>query len=546
MPTPLSPMSMSKRLFAKQAEPSAAAAAVPLSAALPSDVIARATGRLRAMALMYAVVFFLAAIVAPISAGHSDRLLAERRWLPAAISISISLLFWLALRKSWLSGSRALTVGLCFGVLSGYGIAFAQYWDFFRNGHYVPGTFAGLSWVAVWMLAFAAMVPNKPSHSFMAALGCGSAVPVMVYAALSAGGQPLPWTGAEFFALFMLPYMITALMAFVMAKELFDLGSAVKRERELGSYRLVERIGKGGMGEVWRAEHRMLAKPAAVKLIQVDSLKGDRETSENAKKRFEREATATARLRSPHTVEVYDFGQASDGTTYYVMELLEGLDLETLVERFGPQPPERVVYLLRQACASLEEAHQHGLLHRDVKPANIFVARLGTSVDFLKVVDFGLVKAQSGADLDESRITAAGTTTGTPAYMAPEVVVGAEHVDGRADLYSLGCVAFWLLTGRLVFLAESSMQMMVAHARDEPPAPSSVSELAIPPALDDVVLRCLSKDPQQRPNSAAELSVLLHDVTCESSWSEETARPWWDAHLPLSDSASAGAPHSDA
>lgn len=522
-----------RRLIAKLDQRAALADTVPLSEALPSDVVARASGRLQAMALTYATVFLFAGVVTPFLAGHGHKMLEELRWVPATVSISVSLLFWWALRKQWLRGTATLNAGLGFGVLSGFGIAFAEFWDTFALSPVIATGHFGLSWVAVWALAFAAMVPNKPWRTFAAALGCGSSVPIVVLTALHVGGQSRPGTWAEFFAIFVFPYVINAVLSLILGKEIFQLGTDVKREREMGSYRLVERIGKGGMGEVWRAEHRMLARPAAVKLINVEALQRDRESADNARKRFEREASATAMLRSPHTVELYDYGQSADGTIYYVMELLEGVDLDTLVGRFGPQPPSRVIYLLRQACASLEEAHQRGLLHRDVKPANMFASRLGTSIDFLKVVDFGLAKVQSASGFDDVQLTAAGATTGTPAYMAPELVTGGENVDGRADLYSLGCVAFWLLTGRLVFPSKSAMRMMVSHARDEPPAPSSVSELSIPAALDEVVLRCLAKDPDDRPQSASELAELLDAVECESSWDEEAARPWWDTHLPV-------------
>jgi serine/threonine protein kinase len=217
----------------------------------------------------------------------------------------------------------------------------------------------------------------------------------------------------------------------------------------MGSYRLVTLLGKGGMGEVWRARHHMLARDAAIKLIQPDLL--SRKSGNSAvllRRRFEQEAKATALLRSPHTVERYDFGVTRDGVFYYVMGLLDGIDLETLVKKFGPQPLARVVNILRQVCRLLADAHSHGMIHRDIKPTNIFLCRMGNEYDFAKVLDFGLVKILNG---NETQMTVEGATTGTPAYMAPELALGNSDLDARADLYGLGCVAYWLTTGSLVF-----------------------------------------------------------------------------------------------
>ncbi|PIE16008.1 MAG: serine/threonine protein kinase [Proteobacteria bacterium] len=298
---------------------------------------------------------------------------------------------------------------------------------------------------------------------------------------------------------------------------------------ELGSYRLSQRIGEGGMGEVWRATHRMLKRPAAVKLIQPDRL-GERGRAEVAVKRFEREAQATARLCSPHTVEIYDFGVTKEGAFFYVMELLDGVDLGTLVERHGPLPAERVVHLLSQACHSLAEAHARGLVHRDIKPANLFTCRYGTEVDFLKVLDFGLVKAQEATD-NSARLTVDGAISGTPAYMAPEQVLG-EDLDGRADLYALGCVAWFLLTGRDPFEGRVAAEVMFAHLNTAPEPPSAVSEREIPPELDALVLAMMAKAPADRPADAADIGVALAAVPHARPWTPDRAHAWWDAQRP--------------
>jgi serine/threonine-protein kinase len=319
--------------------------------------------------------------------------------------------------------------------------------------------------------------------------------------------------------------------AMVISHVVTRLGQQVARERELGSYRLGELLGQGGMGEVYRAEHRMLARPAAIKLIRPQVLATrNGEAAQLAVTRFRREADAAAHLRSPHTVALYDFGVSEDETLYFVMELLEGMDLETLVRQQGPLPANRVIHILRQVCESLDEAHASGMVHRDIKPANIHLGRVGRRHDFVKVLDFGLVKSLAGPSSQDSLATAAGLTPGTPAYMAPEMASG-EAVDGRADIYALGCVAYYLLTARLVFQAANTFQVIAKHLQEPPVPPSQRTELVVPPALDQVVLACLAKNPGDRPASAAELDRLLAEIELEP-WTEEQADRWWTRHQP--------------
>jgi eukaryotic-like serine/threonine-protein kinase len=326
--------------------------------------------------------------------------------------------------------------------------------------------------------------------------------------------------------------LLVVCMAYVGARVVYNLGTEVKRARELGSYHLEEKLGQGGMGEVWRARHRMLARPAAIKLIRPSPVRnGHGVVSEEAVRRFEREAQVIARLRSPHTVELFDFGRATDGAFYYVMELLDGLDADSLLRRYGPVPAERAIYLLRQVCHSLSEAQSCGLVHRDIKPANIFLCRYGEEYDFVKVLDFGIVRTVPDPADSNPLHTRENAVHGTPAFMAPEQVLGTE-LDGRADIYATGCVAYWLLTGKLVFTADSSMAMLVQHARTEPPRPSSRTELPIPKALDDLVMSCLEKDPADRPQSARELALRLADVDSGSAWTQDRAQEWWARHQP--------------
>jgi DNA-binding NtrC family response regulator len=309
---------------------------------------------------------------------------------------------------------------------------------------------------------------------------------------------------------------------------ILDIDEELLDERlAVGSYRLVSPLGSGGMGEVWLGKHRLLLRPAAVKLIRHDTHSG--EAREQLVRRFQREAQVTAGLRSPHTVQLYDFGVNDSGAFYYVMELLDGLDLHRLITRFGPQPAERVILLLRQACRSLAEAHEHGLVHRDIKPANLFVARLGSEYDYLKVLDFGIVKDQPGHDA--TVLSAQGILQGTPAFIAPEVVFGEGTVDGRADLYSLACTAYWALTGQLVFRANTPAQMLLHHAQTKPTPPSQVTELSIPRDLETILMTCLEKDPAARLPSALEVDAQLARVRCEQ-WTQNRARAWWETHAP--------------
>jgi serine/threonine-protein kinase len=297
----------------------------------------------------------------------------------------------------------------------------------------------------------------------------------------------------------------------------------------VGSYSLIEQLGSGGMGEVWLGRHQLLARPAAIKIVRESSV-GFAEDAPALRQRFAREAQATADLQSPHTVQLYDFGMTDTGSFYYVMERLRGMDLQRIVERHGPVPPERVVFLLKQACLSLSEAHGLGLVHRDIKPANLFVCRLGQEYDFLKVLDFGVV-SREGPDALAS-ITAAGLVLGTPAFLAPELVSGRGPFDRRADIYGLGCVAFWLLTGRPPFEASDAMSLLKHHSETAPAAPSAISKAPVSADMDALVLECLSKDPSRRPASADDLRERLNALPDPTPWDQPRARAWWEQHEP--------------
>jgi len=329
---------------------------------------------------------------------------------------------------------------------------------------------------------------------------------------------------------------LAAAAAIVGSRVVSELSQQAGRAQELGSYRLVAQIGHGGMGEVWRAEHRMLARDAAIKLVRPGTDASGRELMA----RFEREAKATAGLRSPHTVQLYDFGRSDDGAFYYVMELLEGFTLEEIVRRFGPLPAGRVVHLLRQVCHSLAEAHAAGLVHRDIKPGNIFVCRYGGDPDFVKVLDFGLVKtlAASAADLTQT-----GFLAGTPAYMPPEMALG-RPVDGRTDLYALGAVGYTLLTGLPVFERKTALETIHDHASTVPVPPSKRIAVPVPPDLERVLLDCLAKEPDERPGSARALDGRLAEIVLPEPWTRDLAERWWNRNGTAAIPAPATAPDS--
>ena len=324
-----------------------------------------------------------------------------------------------------------------------------------------------------------------------------------------------------------------AMLSSVIGSHVIDMmRTRTRKIRETGMYQLKEKIGFGGMGEVWKAEHRLLARPAAIKVIRPEILGSTSpEDMEKIRERFKREAQITASLRSPHTIELYDFGITQNGSFYYVMEYLRGLDLDQLVTKYGPLPPERVIHLLRQAADSLGEAHQSGLIHRDIKPSNLFITRMGLQSDFLKVLDFGLVKRERRSLNQESNLTNEGITTGTPAFMAPELGLGKKEIDIRSDIYALGCVGYWLLTGLLVFEGSTPMEILVEHVKSPPVPPSRRTEIEIPPQLDELILACLQKDPDKRPQNMAEFLRYLNECNCRP-WTPEKADGWWKTHLP--------------
>ncbi len=498
---------------------------------LPLSLLRKAAKRLQAVCLI--LVAFLAIgwlganwIEGDLALEFSDPL----QYGPGVTMIVASLVVLALIRSAWLSPAGVITLGLVYQVVISFCIPISEYWGAFRGvgAEQINDDLVGLSGVALWMVFFAVLVPARPGKALIALALSGTSVPITIALLTRLGDAPV-LAPQQFLFVFVLPYAMIVVIAYIAARIIYGLGREVLRAQEMGSYRLLELIGRGGMGEVWKASHNMLARPAAIKLIRGEALGMEPEGLEQALARFEREAQATACLQSSHTVELYDFGISDDGAFYYVMELLDGIDLESVVARFGPVPAERVVHILRQACLSLGEAHRRGLIHRDVKPANLYLCQHAFEPDFVKVLDFGLVRHFKAGGIPE---TGTGWLAGTPAYLPPEIAMGKEDVDGRADIYGLACVAYRLLTGRCVFEEETVVATIVAHVRTLPPPPSVFSEMPVPADLDDLVLVCLSKDPAERPPTCEELLCALDRIELDRPWTRERAAEWWRTHLP--------------
>jgi DNA-binding NtrC family response regulator len=329
--------------------------------------------------------------------------------------------------------------------------------------------------------------------------------------------QHYPWPGGipEIDSVVSRALLISSPGQFELAPELGHEG------RHLGRYCLQERLGKGGMGEVWKARHELLPHPIAVKIIAPELVSI---SPQRAKERFSREAVAIARLQSPYTVRIYDFGSGEGGELYYAMELLDGLDLHIMVRTNGPLPAARTIHLLRQAASSLAEAHAHGLVHRDIKPPNLIISQLGVEPDWLKVVDFGIVTTEGGHEDDRG--------LGTPGFVAPEIITDSAGPSAASDIYSLGCCAYWCLTGNEPFAGASTRSLMAAHADQVPPAPSLHAD--IPSDFDDLILACLSKRASDRP-SAAELVIALEDLGRRFPWTRADAARWWGERANIED-----------
>ena len=518
-----------KRLAPRLSTPGPASASPsPSDARLQPDLLDDQLRRLKVFALvgagLWGMGLLMDAVIFPWIVGVSVPRAALTIEI-TAVTVSLLIYFWLGHSSG--SALAKADAGLWLMMLNSADIAMLETWasdpTTLMLGH--------LSWTSIIILLSAMIVPSTPGKMLAAALVSASMSPFGVWLAHLRGID----TPSVLNTLVMyMPNYSCAVAAVVPARMFQKMGRRLKEARDLGSYELEERLGEGGMGEVWRARHRLLARPAAIKLVRPAMLAGGSDAAARATlRRFESEAQATAALTSPHTIRLFDFGVTDEGSFYYVMELLNGLDMASLVARFGPLPPARVIYLLRQVCHSLAEAHSRGMVHRDVKPANIFVCRMGLEHDFIKVLDFGLVQVTGpgpAQDLTQSLAALEGVV-GTPAFMAPEVIVG-HQVDHRADIYALGCVAYFLLTGQQVFQGGTQMQALIDHVSTAPAPPSARVATPIPRAVDALVLACLEKDPARRPPDALAVLRLLTECDGARDWSNERAAVWWQAHLP--------------
>jgi serine/threonine-protein kinase len=460
--------------------------------ALGRELERTAVERLRWLSVLCMAILGVGALLSPLRrANLGARAGSERPMWTLVVGLAGAIALYVSTKR--LSAKRAIDVGVAYLVLVCALTAF-----FAHALPYAPSDVVrGVSALVPTMLVFAVMVPVDPRRMAVGATLAALSDPVALALTALRGNTLPPW---NVWLWLMTPTFVAAAIAVASSRVVFALGQRVRALRKLGSYRLVERLGRGGMGEVWRAEHALLKRPAAIKVVRPESLgANDPATLAQARERFVREVQTTARLTSPHVIDVFDFGEDDRGGLYYVMELLEGRDLESVVRAEQKLIPRRVARLLRQLLLALAEAHRAGLVHRDVKPANVFVTTCGGESDFVKLLDFGLVAAVE--DAGDQRLTKAGSLLGTPGYMAPEAARG-EPVDQRADLYAVGCIGYRLLCGREVFERQSLIALIAAHLC-EAPSPIDRSTLdALGVGLAAVIERAIEKDRDRRWPSA--------------------------------------------
>jgi eukaryotic-like serine/threonine-protein kinase len=415
-----------------------------------------------------------------------------------------------------LDGALTVTLCACWALL-GQGISPSE-----------PIEFSIILATTYTLIARSVVVPSSFARTLV--LGAVSIVPTLVFfhtrqmsfVAHAPSGQ------VRTFLMFATLWCgVAVVTAALQSRLLFGLRQRIREAAKLGQYTLQEKIGEGGMGAVYRATHAMLRRPAAIKLL-LPGRAGEREIA-----RFEREVQLTSRLRHPNTISIFDYGRTADGTFYYVMELLDGFDLDSLVEAEGPLPPWRVIRILSQASGALIEAHGLELIHRDIKPANILLTERSDETDIVKVVDFGLVKSLGGtANETAATATQANVITGTPLYLAPEAISAPDSVDARADIYALGAVGFFLLTGQHVFEGRTVVEVCSKHLLEPPMPPSQRSARPVPPELDALILACLAKSPDGRPPSSAALKQALDALAVRVPHDLPAAQLWWQERAP--------------
>jgi len=485
---------------------------------MPAGIAGVAAKRVGLAGLTFAVCYVVFEVVYQVARNRSVDHLRQFFFVNSIVGVLTGLAMFWASRRWKDRPEFVLKVGLVFQVLSSMQIGMAEgalpFADRLIHGH---------SAIAMWIACFTLLAPAPFRLAMPVAIFSALMAPLGIAFHVWFRGNPAPDAGI--WLIWSAGPMLMAVIGPWLARWVYEMGKELEAAREMGSYQLIEPVGHGGMGEVWKAKHRFLARDAAVKLIGKSFA-----ATAVQKKRFEREAKVIARLECPHTVSIFDFGTTPSGELYFAMELIRGLNLDQLVQRFGPQPASRVKHIWEGVLKSLDEAHRAGLTHRDIKPSNILLARLGLEHDFVKVVDFGLVKAR-GVE-EQTQLTMEQTTVGTPAYMAPELAEGDEtKVDGRADLYSMACVTYFLLTGKTVFEAPSTMALILKHIKEPVIKPSERGELPVPEELERLVMWCLEKNPEARPQSAHDLLRAIERLELEP-WCGNEKERWWQTHLP--------------
>jgi len=389
------------------------------------------------------------------------------------------------------------------------------------DGHtHVPNTTG--AW-ALLIFSYAMFVPNTWRHAavVLGAMGLGPLLTIAVAYYRSPAFAELINTGGfgGIVSEHLLVMTLTVVTATVGVKAIGSLRREAYVARQLGQYRLKQMLGSGGMGEVYLAEHQMMKRPCAIKVIRPEKAGNPQVLA-----RFEREVRATAKLSHWNSIDIYDYGRTDNGTFYYVMEFLPGSNLGELVEGHGSLPSARIVHLMKQVCDAIAEAHAQGLIHRDIKPANIYCAYRGGIYDVAKLLDFGLAKPMSG--VEDAGLTQEGAVTGSPLFMSPEQATGSDQLDARSDIYSLGAVMYFMATGQPPFNYKQPIKVMVAHASESPVAPRELND-SIPIELEEIIMRCLEKQPEDRIQDAQALNEMLDQVPSNECWSNSIAAQWW-------------------
>ncbi len=470
--------------------------------------------RLHLASLGFAAMFLLSELLVQISLrfGHQSTLLPL---YSNGLGLILSIIYFRLSRQGRLPLSRQVLLG------EAYLVSLALAMSLGEASEGLLGNQHGLSRLVLVVLIIPLLLPSGPRRALIIAALCLLTQPFSQLI-LRFWGFP-GWSVEQSLVVFLADVLAIGAVT-LPAQAVAELNQKALESYELGQYRLLNRLAEGGMGEIWLAQHKMLGLTAAVKLMKVGANSPLEEQERCA--RFRLEARSLAELKSPHTVRVLDFGEDANGTLYLAMERLEGLDLDRLVRQYGILPWRRVVHILCQTCLSLEEAHENEIIHRDIKPGNLFLTHQSSQGDCAKVLDFGLARlrtAQPGA------VTGPDVILGTPEFMAPEVGRG-DIADARSDLYSLGCLAFWMLVGQDVFPCKTYLKTMLAHQQTNPPRPSWRTDQEIPKELDLIVERCLRKKPEDRPQTAKELLHSLQSIPNVTPWSQQEAQAWWEGH----------------